>query len=251
MPIYHFSVKNISRNHPKTRNEEAPEKPPRSILAAAAYRAGERLVDEMSGKVYDYTRKSGVDHKEIIAPEDAPFWTSDQATLWNAVEHENWRKNARFAKEITIALPKELDDRAKIGLVREFVTAEIVDRFNLIADACFHKLDSENPHVHILVPIREAKEEGFSDRVKGIEARKTICELRKAWSDYCNRHLSEAGVRQRVDHRNFKERGIDREPQRDIGAAAWAMEARGIRTRKGDRLREIDRQNRERDRDVR
>ncbi len=256
MPIYHFSVKNISRNHPKTRRERELEqqgipvkdKPPRSAIAAAAYRSGERLVDEVTGTVYDYSRKTGVFHSEIITPDDAPFWVSDRSNLWNAVEQENWRKNARFAKDITIALPKELPHEVKLQLVREFVTAEIVQRFNLVADVCFHKLDCTNPHVHILVPIRVAETEGFGDRVKAIEARKTVHELRIAWATYCNRYLENAGIRERIDHRSLKEQGIEREPQINIGAAAWALEKRGVRTEPGDKYREIRTLNRERER---
>lgn len=255
MAIYHFSVKNVSRNHTKTKKEKekekngepVKEKPPRSIIAAAAYRAGEKLIDEVSGKVYDYTRKTGIFHTEIIAPDDAPFWCRDRSTLWNTVEQENWRKNARFAKDITIALPKELSDESKLALVREFVTSEFVQRFNLVADVCFHKLDSNNPHVHILIPIRVAEEEGFGDRVKAIEARKTVYELRIAWAAHCNRYLANAGIRERIDHRSLKEQGIEREPQIDIGAAAWALEKRGVRTELGDKLREIEALNRERE----
>lgn len=255
MAIYHFSVKNISRNHTKTKKEKekekkgepVKEKPPRSIIAAAAYRAGEKLVDEVSGKVFDYTRKTGIFHTEIITSDDAPFWCRDRQTLWNAVEQENWRKNARFAKDITIALPKELTDESKLELVREFVTTEIVQRFNLVADVCFHKLDSNNPHVHILVPIRVAEEEGFGDRVKAIEARKTVYELRIAWAAHCNRYLANAGIRERIDHRSLKEQGIEREPQINIGAAAWALEKRNVRTEPKDRYREIKELNRVRE----
>lgn len=256
MPIYHFSVKNIARNRPKTRKDReneaqglpVAEKSPRSVIAAAAYRAGQRLVDEVTGKVYDYTKKTGVELTEIITPDNAPFWIGDRASLWNAVEQANWRKNARFAKDITIALPKEISDEAKIQLVRDFVTTEVVQRFQLVADVCYHKFASSNPHVHVLIPIRVALAEGFGDRVKEIEQRRTIYELRIAWTAYCNKYLKQAGVRERIDHRRLEAQGIDREPQINIGAAAWALEKRRVRTKPGERYRAIEATNRRRER---
>lgn len=257
MAIYHLKVNNVSRNHVKTKKEKdrekegevLPPKPPRSVIAAAAYRAGEKLVNEVSGKISDYRRKGGVYHSEIIAPRDAPFWCLNRSSLWNSVEQFNWRKNARFAKEIVIALPRELSPETNLELVRSFVTAEIVDRFNLVADTCWHKLESgsNNPHVHVLVPIREAKEDSFGDRVDAIEARRTVYKLREAWATHCNKYLADAGIGERIDHRRLKSQGIDREPTINIGLNAWLAEKAGTRTVPGDKLREIKRLNRERE----
>ena len=46
----------------------------RSATAAAAYRTAEVITDHRSGEVHDYTRKGGVLHTEIIAPDNAPAW---------------------------------------------------------------------------------------------------------------------------------------------------------------------------------
>ena len=57
MALYHFSVKAISRADG------------RSVVACAAYRAGEKLTCEYYGKEQDYTRKTGVELSQIYAPE--------------------------------------------------------------------------------------------------------------------------------------------------------------------------------------
>ena len=57
-----------------------------SAVAAAAYRSGERIVDERTGETHDYTRRSGVDRAEIIAPDQAAQWTRDREQLWNQAE---------------------------------------------------------------------------------------------------------------------------------------------------------------------
>ena len=54
--IYHCSIKIVSRGKGK------------SAVAAAAYRAGEKLTNEWDGLTHDYTRKGGVVHSEIMLP---------------------------------------------------------------------------------------------------------------------------------------------------------------------------------------
>ncbi len=60
----------------------------RSAIGAAAYRAGEKLVDHRQGITHDYTRKQWVEHSEILLPPDPPEWLKsiDRAGLWNLVE---------------------------------------------------------------------------------------------------------------------------------------------------------------------
>ena len=74
MAIFHFSAKVIGRSSG------------RSAVAAAAYRAGERLHDERIDRTHDFTNKAGVLHSEVMLPKGAPEAFADRATLWNAVE---------------------------------------------------------------------------------------------------------------------------------------------------------------------
>ena len=109
MAIYHLSVSNISRSQG------------RSVVAAAAYRSSERLVDERCGKVHNYSRRKEVIHTEIMAPSIAPAWIKDRAVLWNDIEHLEKRKDARLAREIQFSLPRELSIEQNIALTRAFV----------------------------------------------------------------------------------------------------------------------------------
>lgn len=88
MAIYHCSIKIISRGKGK------------SAVAAAAYRAGEKILNQYDGIEHDYTRKGGVVYTEILLPENAPPEYADRATLWNAVEKIEKAKNAQLAREI-------------------------------------------------------------------------------------------------------------------------------------------------------
>ena len=66
MAIMHLSCKTISR------------KDGRSSVASAAYRAGQKLVNEQDGRTHDYGKKGGVEYSEIEIPENAPKWMKEE-----------------------------------------------------------------------------------------------------------------------------------------------------------------------------
>ena len=108
MAIYHLSASIVKRSAG------------RSVTAAAAYRAASKIEDITTGIVHDYSRKQGVDYSEIISPISASVdneWLLDREKLWNKIELIEKRKDAQLAREITIAIPVELDRASKIELV--------------------------------------------------------------------------------------------------------------------------------------
>lgn len=155
MAIYHFSAQTINRSAG------------RSATAAAAYRAGEQITDERQGLEHDYTNKGGVLHTEIMTPPNAPAWASDRASLWNAVECAEKRKDAQVAREIVVALPHELNEVQRIELLRGFVKEHFID-LGMIADVAFHapdkKGDMRNFHAHVMLTMRDISPDGFSDK---------------------------------------------------------------------------------------
>src|SRR4051812_29913947 len=100
MAIYHYSLKTISRSTG------------RSSVAAAAYRSGEKLVDERTGTIYDYTRRDGVLHAEVFLPDGQ---TVEREALWNLAETAEKRKDAKVAREIVVALPHELSQSDQLA----------------------------------------------------------------------------------------------------------------------------------------
>ena len=121
MAIYHFSVQVIGRASG------------RSAVSAAAYRAGERLHDERLDRDHDFRARSGVEHSEIMLPENAPEEWRDRERLWNDVEAFEKRKDAQLAREVEFAIPREMTKAQGIELARDFVSTEFVDR-GMIAD---------------------------------------------------------------------------------------------------------------------
>lgn len=232
MAIYHFSVNIISRSSG------------RSATAAAAYRAGEKIVDIRTGEIHDYTRKRGVDHNFILAPNSAPDWVHNREKLWNAVEKVERRKDSQLAREINVALPTELTKTQQLKLVKEFVTEQFVSQ-GMVADIAFHDLNSHNPHAHIMLTMREIDEHGFSPKKNRDWNRKELLEKQRlAWAISTNKALELAGVNQTIDHRSLEEQGVDRIPQIHLGAAVNAMMKRGIVTEREERYLEIAEANR-------
>jgi hypothetical protein len=61
-----------------------------------------------------------------------------------------------------------------------------------------------------------------------------ITKLRELAADIINRHLSDANSDIRIDHRSFKDRGIEREPTTHLGPAASEIERRGEPSERGE-----------------
>lgn len=202
----------------------------RSATAAAAYRSGSEITCERYGETHDYTRKRGVVHAEIMAPEDAPEWTRDRAVLWNAVEVAEKRKDAQLAREIQLSLPHELTDRQRVELVRQFVADEFVSR-GMVADLALHAPgragDDRNHHAHVMLTMRELDGPGFGKKAREWNDPANLERWREEWAHHQNREFERLGLPVRVDHRSFEAQGIDREPESHLGPAAHAMKKRG------------------------
>ena len=240
MAIYHMHATVISRASGG------------SAVAAAAYRSGEKLIDERTGEAHDYSRRDGVDGAEIIAPDGAPDWVRDRDRLWNAGEAAEKRKDSQVAREVRVALPRELDPDQRRELVRGFVQAEFAGR-GMVADVSYHDGNSVNPHAHIMLTTRELNSDGFGGKDRSWNSKELLSGWREQWAESANRALDRAGRSERIDHRTLAaqraeaiERGqgaraekLDRDPEIHLGKAAWMARRRGEgneRTRRNDRI---------------
>ena len=221
-----------------------------SAAAAAAYRSGEKIKDVATGQTHDYTKKQGVDHSEILSPIAATVgneWLTNRSALWNRVEASEKRYDAQLAREMIIAIPRELAQPDQIELVREYVQTTFVDR-GMIADINLHHLDGTNPHAHVMLTMRELKidERGvvsFGNKDRTWNDKKLLETQIKEWSDFANQYLERAGVDTRIDSRSYEEQGISRIPQIHLGKNVTAMRRQGIPTERGDLYDQIDRAN--------
>ncbi len=219
MAIYRLEAKIFSR-----------EKRGRSVIAAAAYRAGSKLRDALADKVYDYTRRmKGVVNTTILTPENAPEWVHDSERLWNRVEAGEKRVDAQLAREFILAVPPELSPDAQFQTAVDWAKKELVARGMVVELSLHHTRSGKNPHVHALATLRKVEPEGFSaKKPREWNEKGLLVQWRESWADSVNASLEKAGRPERVDHRSLKDRGIDREPEPKIGVAATAMKRRGV-----------------------
>ena len=216
----------------------------RSAVAAAAYRSGEDLENERDGERHDFTRRSGVEHAEIVLPAKvkAP-WALDRSRLWNAAEAAERRKDARVAREVEVSLPHELAPDARLALVRDF-SQHLADRFGVAVDFAVHaphgQTDERNHHAHLMLTTRCIEVDGLGEKSmlewenKKLQAQglptthDQLRSIRVAWEEKTNLHLARAGLEVRVDHRSHAERGIGIEPTQHMGVHATQMQRRGM-----------------------
>ena len=143
----------------------------------------------------------------------------------------------------------------------------------MIVDLAVHEGKSkdgdepDNPHFHVLAPIRPFTEEGIwgnkqkreyvldeeGNRIKDAKGKyvfnavsttgwndpELLKEWRKAWTEKVNDKFRECHMAARIDHRSYKEQGIDLIPTIHEGYEVRAMEKKGIKTIIGELNRAI------------
>ena len=143
-----------------------------------------------------------MDHAEILAPDDAPAWARDRGRLWNQVEASETRKNSQVAREVVVALPKELAAEEQRELVRGFVGEQCVAR-GMVADVAYHDIGSGNPHAHVLLTTRRIGPDGFGGKDRSWHDRGLVEDWRREWAAHANHALSRASRPERIDHRSL------------------------------------------------
>jgi ATP-dependent exoDNAse (exonuclease V) alpha subunit len=224
----------------------------RSVIAASAYRAGERLRDERQGHTYDYSRRSGVEHTEILLPADAPAWCADlsREVLWNRVKATEKRKDAQTARELRIMIPRELRPEDRVIVIRDYIERSFVAK-GMVADVAWHnKIASdglEQPHAHVLLTMRPLTADGFGAKsrhdwvpdpagrthpdgrpvmvVSNADSWNSPAyfeRCREDWENVANTALERAGSEARIDRRSLLERGLSRLPEPAL-RLAWYL----------------------------
>ena len=263
MSLFHFNVTQVSRGKGQT------------AVASAAYRSGEKLHDSYYDEDPDYRKKGGVLYTEILLPDHVPRRLSDRETLWNEVESIEKHPQAQLAYSFNLALQNELIYEDNLELARQFVLENFVAR-GMIVDLAVHDPDKgsggiQNPHFHVLCPIRPINDDGTwgekqhreylldenGERIRDKNGRfkfnavattdwgtaETLLSWRENWAILVNRKFEEKGIDSRIDHRSYEEQGIDLIPSIHEGPTVRAMEKKGIRTDKGDWNRLIKKTN--------
>ena len=153
-----------------------------------------------------------------------------------------------------------------IALARQFLLEHFVSR-GMVVDFAIHVPDTEpcgisNPHFHVMAPIRPIEQNGKwgmkqrrvyeldEEGNKRLDADgnyifnavpttdwgspETLEYWREQWAALCNAKFEEKGLPERIDHRSYERQGVDILPTIHEGSSVRQMEAKGIRTDKGE-----------------
>lgn len=234
MALYSVSVKPVSRGGG------------RSATAAAAYRNAERITDERTGEIHDYSRRTGVDYVESFAPVGTVAQSSSE--LWNKAEATEVRKNARVAREVLVALPHELDQVQRRKLAKAIADG-LAKRYNAAGTLAVHHPDREgdnrNHHAHILMTTRRIDAAGqLGEKTRELDDVKRgpqeVEWIRGMVESYTNLALEQAGVESRVDRRSLD---VQRNAALSAGDAERAAELdRPATQHEGPRVTQIRRE---------
>lgn len=268
MAIYHCSISNVSRAKGST------------SCATLAYISGEGIHDSRTGITYSYSRRERVLEVGTILPTSAPSGYADAETLWNAVENYETADNARTAKKIQVALPRELELSEQKTVVEEYIRQNLAQEGYCATYAIHDGGTRGNPHAHILVSNRTIDRKGSwgvkrkmayaldergnripllnedgTQRTDGngrrqwkrvtveqnkLDSKDFLLRLRKAWADVVNRYLSPY---EQIDHRSNVARGIVDTPTIHEGYSARAIEEMGGIAERCEINRAIRREN--------
>lgn len=216
------------------------------IIAKIAYRAGIKMVDEMSGKTYNYSLKGVKDNiqSEILLPENASEKWKDRAFLYNQVQRGETYANAQFLREIEFALSNEFSPQENIEIAKK-AAQKLVDK-GMVADLHFHKLDGNNPHCHMVLTMRRITKEDEFDTLKARDWNKPsiIQGFRKNLEKLLNEKYQQKGLDMYVDRRSYKERGLDLIPQKHLPPQKDSKEYKEIakKNKKIKRVNEMTKQ---------
>ena len=187
-------------------------------VRSAAYNAREAITDERTGELYYFKHRDAPEHHEVLLPEGADAKFAESATLWNAAEGAEKRRDAQVARELVIAVPanRELSEEDRVELVRSFASEHFVSK-GLAVQLDVHTPhaggqdeETANHHAHLLVTTRRVE----GDRLSAKKARDLDPEVRRMgarnavtegeawgalWRDHQNRFFADHGLSLRVD----------------------------------------------------
>jgi len=217
----------------------------RTACGSSAYRACDKIIDN-TNRVHDYRHKGGYVTGGVELPAGAPAELKNRQTLWSRHELRDIRKDAELFREITTALPNEIDyaaaERIAKGLAKKLTDKGMCVQWD-IHDTTHN--GKRNLHLHMMITMRELLPDG------------TFGNKNRSWNKYngglnianmlrpeaarlMNEELANIGSAEKVEYKSFADRGIDKIPTKHMGVAATAMERKGIKTNKGRRNRYIE-----------
>lgn len=229
-----------------------------SVASKLSYICGVTLFDSYKGKKC-YKARDDIMYASIIPPKDCPPELLELQALCNAVNEAEKRKDAQTARTFMCSLPNKLSHDDNIRIAKEFIYENFTSK-GFIAVLAIHEGENKNdptknnPHAHIVVPLRKVDSQGFlKTKDRSHNRKENVREWRESLERSINRKFKERDMHDRVCCKSLEIQGDDREPRHRLSRSDYELEKKGIRTKAGDINREIEKRNIrriDRDRDI-
>ena len=265
-----MSQKIVIRNDFSCRVSQIKKSNGHSALRAVAYINGQKIVNEKTGEEHNFSYKKGVIATGFILPENVKSSVSD-AEFFQHLENNCHASTNTIAYSSIMSLPKELsiEDQKKLvqdfckhftdtyktavsfaihepdNLARKKATLEEIEEFNLPADIEKLEKETQNNHLHLVMPYcqiealnesdltAKRKKKNIGDGFKlgkqvkdfnpikyGSEIKKDKPDLlntekkfvefmREKWCDYINNSLEQNNKIERYTHKSYEKLGLD------------------------------------------
>lgn len=148
MAIYSFNISNVSRAKGS------------ASTATLAYITGEKILDERLGKSFKFGNEDRVLLHETLLPDNAPKEYKNPEKLFNAIEKHETAENARTAKKVIVALPREFDNEQRKAVIENFIKENLNSQGYAATYAIHTDKENNNPHAHILIANRQLDKKG-------------------------------------------------------------------------------------------
>ena len=228
------------------------------------FRSGSRATAACAASGYDYIAREGqyddpeLDPAVYVESGNMPSWAADDPRkYWNGADLYEIA-NGRLFVAGEFALPRGLDVEDRIALARTFVK-ELTDGERLPYTFAIHAGEDQegrehNPHAHVMFSERgndglerrpqrwfrradrQHPECGGAAKSRSFHGRDWVLRARERLGHTINDLLRDRGRDERVDHRTYKQRGIDMEPGEHINPVAFRIFER---TGQSDRLEQM------------
>ena len=231
-------------------------------MQSAAYITGEKLYEERRNLTANYSSRDDVSYTETLAPSWAEDKFCNTEKAWNLLENyediyalekyktpetqTKYMQSARTSMKLVLALPKELGADVHKELLLDFVNKNYISKGHVVTLGLH--CDEGNPHAHLQISRRPINQDGSISYIKN----RDMCSVlgikaqRELWANTQNSFLEREGFDVRVDHRSYKDQGIDLIPTIHEGWYAKSLADKGLSSRLVEENNKIRAENQQR-----
>lgn len=185
-----------------------------SATGLGCYMLDRNAIDPWDGKEHKQAgRHDDADHEKMVAfavsPCDDPF--ENPLDVFQSVDAFERRKDATLGKEYELALQHELTPEQNIEAVRQFCEQAKSEGLYCVAALHFKR---GNWHAHIYESDRTFSvvdgQPAWGKKNNTQEAnRERVERRRECWAAAVNAQFEQAGLEERIDHRSYRDRGLE------------------------------------------